>query len=235
MDGEWVLTVSRRFNHPDGSFAGVVIASIRAGYFTEFYRQFDIGASGTVSLLSTSGITLARRPDDGSDVGRDMSDGPFFRATRSGASSGAHYFKSSLDGAQRLGFYQQSNRYPFMVLDTKAQDEVLAPWRHATITRLTFVLGLILLIAVMGLYLVRQLLQGQRMAAALAAKEANFRVLAEGSSDMVTRVGLDLRIHYASPSSIRIVGWQPGQLVGTPALAGVNPEDLPMSRKSSPR
>jgi diguanylate cyclase (GGDEF)-like protein/PAS domain S-box-containing protein len=44
---------------------------------------------------------------------------------------------------------------------------------------------------------------------------------------MVTRIGLDERLHYASPSSVRIVGWQPEQLVGTPALAGVNPEDLP--------
>ena len=32
---------------------------------------------------------------------------------------------------------------------------------------------------------------------------------------------------HSSPSSVRIVGWRPDQLVGTPALAGVNPEDLP--------
>ena len=38
------------------------------------------------------------------------------------------------------------------------------------------------------------------MAVALAAKEDSFRVLAEGSSDMVTRVGLDELVHYASPS-----------------------------------
>jgi diguanylate cyclase (GGDEF)-like protein/PAS domain S-box-containing protein len=225
LSGEWVMTVSRRFNHRDGSFGGVVIATIGAPYFSEFYGQFDIGASGTVSLLSTKGIALARRPDDG-NVGRDLSDGPFFKAIRSDAFSDAYYFRSNLDGLQRLGVYQQTSRYPLMVLVTKAQDEVLAPWRHAAITRMIFVLGLIMLIAVMGLYLVRQLLQGRRLAVALAAKEANFRVLAEGSSDMVTRVGLDEQIHYASPSSIRIVGWRPDQLVGTPALAGVNPEDL---------
>ena len=77
------------------------------------------------------------------------------------------------------------------------------------------------------LYLVRQLLQGQLLPAVMAAKEANFRVLAEGSSDMVTRIGLDERVQYASPSSVRTVGWRPDQLVGTPALAGLNPEDLP--------
>jgi diguanylate cyclase (GGDEF)-like protein/PAS domain S-box-containing protein len=227
MDGEWVVTVSRRFNHRDDSFAGVVIASISADYFSEFYGQFDIGAGGTISLLGTDGITLARHSDGGGGVGRDMSSAPFFRDISVGELSGAHYFKSTLDGAQRLGFHQRSSRYPFMMLVTKRQDEVLAPWRHATIARLAFVLGLVLLIAVMGLYLVRQLLLGQRMAAALASKEANFRVLAEGSSDMVTRVGLDELIQYASPSSVRIIGWQPDQLVGTPSLAGVNPQDLP--------
>ena len=43
MNDEWVVTVSRRFNRSDGSFAGVVIASIGAEYFSEFYRQFDLG------------------------------------------------------------------------------------------------------------------------------------------------------------------------------------------------
>src|ERR1700722_19578007 len=225
LNGEWVTTVSRRFNLRDGSFGGVVIATIGAPYFSDFYGQFDLGTSGTVTLISADGIDLARRPDDGY-VGRDLSGGPFFRAIQPGASSGAHYFRSDLDGRYRLGVYQRSERYPFMVLVAKAQDEVLAPWRHAAIPRMIFVLGLVMLIAVMGLYLVRQLLQGRRLAVALAAKEANFRVLAEGSSDMVTRVGLDEQIHYASPSSVRIVGWRPEQLVGTPALAGVNPQDL---------
>lgn len=225
--GEWVTTVSRRFNHADGSFAGVVLATIAASYFSEFYRQFDIGASGTLSLLSADGITQARLPDDGNNVGRDVSDGPFFRGTRSGPSSGVYYFRSALDGLARLSFYQRSDRYPFILLATKAQDEVLAPWRQATVMRMLFVFGLVALIAVMGIYLVLQLLQGQRLAAALAAKESNFRLLAEGSSDMVTRIGVDELVDYVSPSSIRIVGWRPDQLVGTPALAGVNPLDLP--------
>ena len=231
VDGEWITTVSRRFNHPDGSFAGVVIAAVSAGYFSEFYRQFNIGADGAAALVSADGVVMARSPDDGSYVGRDVSGGSLFTGIRSQGPSGVHYFQSFLDGFQRLGAYQQSGRYPFIVVVTRVQDEVLAPWRRAAIVRVLFVLSLVVLIAVMGFYLVRQLLQGQRMAAALAAKEESFRVLAEGSSDMVTRIGLDEKIQYASPSSVRIVGWRPGQLVGTSALAGVNPEDLPRVEK----
>ncbi|MCK1568689.1 diguanylate cyclase, partial [Bradyrhizobium sp. 173] len=72
--GQWIITASRRFNHPDGSFAGVVLTSIDVAYFAEFYKQFDIGPNGAVSLLSADGIMLARSGDDqGAYVGRDLS------------------------------------------------------------------------------------------------------------------------------------------------------------------
>jgi hypothetical protein len=54
-DDEWIVTVSRRFNHPDGSFAGVVLATTTARYFSEFYRQFDIGVNSVITLLSADG------------------------------------------------------------------------------------------------------------------------------------------------------------------------------------
>ena len=52
-------------------------------------------------------------------------------------------------------------------------------------------------------------------------------MLAEGSSDMVTRIGLDERISYVSPSCASVVGWRADQLTGTAALVGVNALDLP--------
>jgi diguanylate cyclase (GGDEF)-like protein/PAS domain S-box-containing protein len=156
-----------------------------------------------------------------------VSGGEFLRGIGYREASGVQYFHSSLDGRLRIGVYQRSDRYRFIILVTKTQEEVLAGWRSAAIARTGFVLGLVILIVVIGFYLVRQLVKGERMAAAVASKEASFRVLAEGSSDMVTRVSLDGRVQYASPSSVRILGWQPDQLVGTPALAGINAEDLP--------
>lgn len=228
--GQWVITLSRRWNHADGSFAGVALATVDVGYFSEFYGHFDIGARGSIALVSRDGIVLARNPDNGS-VGRDVSNRPVFKGISAHASEGVMHFQSVDDGVQRLGFYQQSNRYPFVIVATRAQNDVLARWRHDARARVILVLCLVALIAVTGLYLVLQLLRGQRMAAALVAKEENFRVLAEGSSDMVTRIGLDERVQYASPSSVRIVGWRPDQLVGTPALAGINPEDLPRVEK----
>ncbi|QQO35016.1 diguanylate cyclase [Bradyrhizobium diazoefficiens] len=225
--GQWIITASRRINHPDGSFAGVVLLTIDVAYFAKFYERFDVGPNGSASLLNNAGIMLARAHDEsGAYVGRDLSNAPLFRERESRPAAAVYYFRSPIDGVQRLSYYQRSSNYPLMVLASKSQDDVLAPWRHAAATRMIFVLGLVLLIAVIGLYLVRQLLHRQRMAQALAAKEANFRLLAEQSSDMVTRIGLDNRLIYVSPSCVRITGWSAEELLDTSALAGIHPDDM---------
>lgn len=227
LDGEWVVPLSRRFNKQDGSFGGVVLATISSRYLSHFYEQFEIGRNSSVTLTHGGGMILARDPGNDKFVGRSVADTPFFREPSLQRPSGAYYFKSRLDGAERVSFFNRSSRFPLLLVATVDKDELLAPWRAAAISRMLYVLALVMLIAVIGGVLVRQLHRGQRMAVALAEKEAHFRLLAEGSSDMVTRIGLDERLRYVSPSSVRVVGWHPNQLIGTPALAGINPEDLP--------
>lgn len=225
--GQWIITASRRINDSDGGFAGVALLTIDVSYFVKFYERFDIGPAGSASLLNNSGIMLARSPDETSAfVGRDLSNAPLFREWEKRPAAAVYYFKSPLDGVQRLSYYQRSSRYPLMVLASKSQDDVLAPWRRAATIRTIFVLGLVVLIALIGFYLVRQLWQRQRMAQALVAKEAHFRLLAEQSSDMVSRIGLDNRLLYVSPSCVRIIGWSPEELLGTSAVAGIHPEDM---------
>jgi diguanylate cyclase (GGDEF)-like protein/PAS domain S-box-containing protein len=225
--GQWIIPVSRRFDRADGSFAGVVLATIDAGYFAQFYQQFDVGPNGTILLLSTAGTVLARSVDNDATVGRDLSASPLIKNLQARPSATTYYFRSPLDGVWRLGFYEISERYPILAVATKAEADVLTAWRDEAVERMGFVLGLTALIAAIGFYLVRQLAERQRMAAALAAKEADFRLLAEESSDMVMRIGLDERLLYVSPSCARVLGWADDQLTGTPALAGINAEDLP--------
>lgn len=227
LDGEWVVTLSRRFNKPDGSFGGVVLATISSRYLSHFYEQFEIGRNSSVALMHGEGTIIARNPSNEKFTGRTVGDAPLFRDASLQRPAGAYHFKSRLDGAERVSFFKRSGRYPLVLLATVDKDELLAPWRAAATSRMLYVLALVMLIAIIGAVLVRQLQRGQSMAAALVEKEAHFRLLAEGSSDMVTSIGLDERLRYVSPSSARVVGWRPGQLIGTPALAGIHADDLP--------
>ncbi|UPK33856.1 diguanylate cyclase [Bradyrhizobium sp. 186] len=227
LDGQWVVTLSRRFNKQDGSFGGVVLATISASYLSHFYEQFEIGRNSSLALVHGDGMIIARNPSNDKFVGRSVADTPLFRDASLQRAGGAYHFKSLLDGAERVSFFKRSVRYPLLLLATVDKEELLAPWRAAAISRMLYVLALVILIAIIGSVLVHQLQRGQRMAAALVEKEAHFRLLAEGSSDMVTRIGLDERLRYVSPSSVRVVGWRANQMIGTLALAGVNPDDLP--------
>ena len=49
--GDWIITVSRRLEHADGSFAGVALATISMQYFRSFYESFDIGKTGAIALM----------------------------------------------------------------------------------------------------------------------------------------------------------------------------------------
>ncbi|WP_022722426.1 cache domain-containing protein, partial [Rhodopseudomonas sp. B29] len=51
--GENVIALSRRINADDNSFAGVVVATVETDYFANFYRTFDLGRYGGVTLFDT--------------------------------------------------------------------------------------------------------------------------------------------------------------------------------------
>ncbi|MEY9757357.1 C4-dicarboxylate-specific signal transduction histidine kinase [Bradyrhizobium yuanmingense] len=124
--GQWIITASRRFDHPDGSFAGVALTTIDVDYFLQFYRGFDVGQNGSIALATAKGVVLARSPDNGY-TGRDLSNAPLFRNFRERPSADVYYFTSPLDGVRRLSFYQLSSRYPVVVVATESEDDVLAP------------------------------------------------------------------------------------------------------------
>jgi two-component system, cell cycle sensor histidine kinase and response regulator CckA len=61
---------------------------------------------------------------------------------------------------------------------------------------------------------------------ALASSERRFRSLVQNSSDLVTIVAPDGSILYASDSAERIVGYSPGELVGTSLLEYLDPSNV---------
>jgi PAS domain S-box-containing protein/putative nucleotidyltransferase with HDIG domain len=67
----------------------------------------------------------------------------------------------------------------------------------------------------------------ERMQIALAEREAQFRLLAENSSDMITRHDTNGNFLYVSPACYALVGYQPEELIGKGALQFVHTEDLP--------
>jgi diguanylate cyclase (GGDEF)-like protein len=56
VSGKWSIQLSRRFLNADGSFGGVVVASLDPQHFTTFYDAVDLGYSGSIALIGDDGV-----------------------------------------------------------------------------------------------------------------------------------------------------------------------------------
>lgn len=123
--GKWSIQMTRRVNKPDGSFGGVVVASVDPFYFTEFYKQVDLGKNSSIALIGRQdGIVRARQTDQNSYVGQDLSKTVFMEEVAT-KDVGHYVVKSSVDGIERIISYRALGGYPFVVAVGIDQEEAL--------------------------------------------------------------------------------------------------------------
>lgn len=157
FSGVWVVTVSRRYNRPDGAFGGVVLATINMDYFHRYFQRFKIGEDGAIFLALDEGIMLVRRPFNERSLGRDISKLPLFHDYLPRAPVDTVTFTSAQDGVTRINSYRRLQQYPLVVSAALSRDEVLAQWRADAYLSSGGVVLLVLGLGGLGFRLVRQI------------------------------------------------------------------------------
>jgi diguanylate cyclase (GGDEF)-like protein len=165
--GTEVVTLSRRLSHPDGSFAGVVVASLRLDYFKQLFRATTLGEDGNITLAKTDGTILMRWPFDTSMVGRDASRAELFKHLAN-SKSGVFESMTVVDGVRRLIAFRQVGELPLVIGVGQSTDAIFGQWmQDATIAALVvsgFVILAVLLIALLYRELRRRIEAEQRSA-----------------------------------------------------------------------
>lgn len=172
-DGVWIVTITRRVNHPDGSFAGVVNATLALDQFQKFYDTFDIGDNGVITLTNGVGTIVVRRPFSAANVGRTMGGSAIFRDHVDASESRSFEYKALLDAEIRMGSYHRVRGFDLLVIVGRQKSEVLGDWWLETKANFLVTLATLLLVAVLGWYLTRQInnrLQVERQLAAANAE-----------------------------------------------------------------
>ncbi len=222
--GRWMIAASRRLEDGEGRFAGVVAGYVDLSSLRSLFEQMALGRQGSITLFRDDGITLMRTPFAEGSIGADLSRGQAFR--RSIATDHGQFLgRAALDGVQRFYTHSRIAGTRLVINVALAVEDIEAGWRQRA--WLVGIATLALLAVTAVLAQLRRQEWRRRVVAELAAREsaANFRLLAEHSSDMVARIDTQGIRRYASPAARRILGRAPEELVGRPALQDILPED----------
>ena len=111
---KWLLPVSRRLNHPDGSFAGVAYAALNPQYFSDYYRQMVFDDDKQVIMVGYDGIVRALQQNDQKEIGQYIGSGKLFSAWEN-SSVGRFEDSDFSDGIQRYCSYRDMVDYPLIL------------------------------------------------------------------------------------------------------------------------
>jgi len=155
VSNQWTLQFTRRLNHADGSFAGVVVVSEDPDFLTDgFYSQDSLGRCGMLAVISDNGYLLSRRA--GQSAASPM--GPPAAAYREMVGAKGGVFGDPLDHQRRFVSYRHLSQYPVAVLVGLSERDALATYRHAkllyivmaTIVSVLLLAGAYIIMVMMG-------------------------------------------------------------------------------------
>ena len=119
--------VSRRRQTGDGSFAGVIHASVLPEYFENFYARIGRDPGSFFALGLTDGTVLARFPAADREPRLDRN-GPVGQKIAAHPDAGLITVKSPVDGIERRLGYQRLAEYPIYVSAGLETSAIRARW-----------------------------------------------------------------------------------------------------------
>jgi two-component system NtrC family sensor kinase len=135
--GAGFFGVSRRRSSEDGSFAGVIQASVLPEYFENFYARIGREPGSFFALGLTNGAVLARFPTIDQDLRLDRN-GPVGQQLAANPKGSLITVTSPADGIERRLGYQRLAEYPIYVSAGLETSAIRARWLSTMSQHLIF-------------------------------------------------------------------------------------------------
>ena len=122
---KWSVQFTRRFRHPDGTFAGVVVASLNPAHFSSFYGRVGISSSASISMIGDDGVVRS----SGGDASGRFALGSDLKETKLGGrltpeKAGLYQDSETFKGDTRLVALRKVRGYPLWVGVSVRKSEV---------------------------------------------------------------------------------------------------------------
>jgi diguanylate cyclase (GGDEF)-like protein/PAS domain S-box-containing protein len=205
----WLISLSRRINHPDGSFGGIVSASVSLHDFAQLLSNMDLGPSGIAELWDSDDGLIARFANGRtfeSDVGAKTLPAKLKAIIGSGDPVRTLSSDVGADGKHRFELYHRLTSVPFHLVIGMADDDYLAQWR-TDVEEAIAVQFIVLLVTV---FLARLLWQ---TLVVLDHSRRRSDMLLHHASDGIHILDADGNVIDASDSFCRMLGYERDQVL----------------------
>jgi diguanylate cyclase (GGDEF)-like protein/PAS domain S-box-containing protein len=233
LTGRPTILLTKRVEHQDGSFAGVLVAAIDSDYFNGFYRMLQLGPDGGITLIRSDGTVLIRWPH--SDAAKDLSKADLFTKHLRLSSVGSYKIISPFDGIVKYFSYEETPLYPVVVTVAMSEDWLLAGWL-TTLRTDALVAGVLLcMIVLLAAVLSSQFRFRIRTERRLRDSESRYRLLANNIADIIILIDARGILRFVSHSVEPVLGLRAQDLIGTSCFDLVHPDDTGAVQAASAR
>jgi signal transduction histidine kinase/ActR/RegA family two-component response regulator len=126
----FLVPFGRRLTSGDGTFEGIVVATLIPDQHRSFFRTVDVGHEGIVWVFHEDGAILVREPSESNPIGESAKGNPIYEAARQRAARGQLAGPVRSGGQSFLSSYLPLGKPPLIVAVSLNENEVLRDWRH---------------------------------------------------------------------------------------------------------
>lgn len=147
LDGDskkWLVAFTRSYRNPDGSFAGVVVATVNLEHFTSLLATLNLGEHGSAVIRHQNAALLANFPlVDGpaGEPGNQQVSPEFKNLLDSGNASGMFHAPKAQDGIERTYAFHRIPHTPFVLAVGMAPQDYLDDWRTELRNAILLIIG----------------------------------------------------------------------------------------------
>jgi diguanylate cyclase (GGDEF)-like protein/PAS domain S-box-containing protein len=197
VTGKLIFHLTRRLTKPDGSFGGVILATIDILELQKFYGSIDVGPGGAISLFGFDSVVRAhysRDPAANNVVGHSAPQSRMFALYRQSPAGIYWNFENTrppFENVRRMVAYRVVQGFPLIAVVALAEEDM---FRQATLAAQRYdLIALALTACIMGAIMIGAARQA-KLLATVAALEQSKRSLEQSKQSLEQT---NLRFHAA--------------------------------------
>lgn len=231
---KWLITLGRRINNPDGTFAGDVHVAVAVDHFIAMFSRINLGPQGNIGLWDHNSLIAryARNDAHGATVGNATPSDQLRALLDSDQKAAAYHARSGVDGITRAFYFRQVANYPLHLIVGLADEDYLAQWRADSL-RIAGLAGLFVIATLLVALLAdrgwrrreadqQALLEQKAAYAAQLERSSRDAEAARRHSDLILvsagegicGVDLEGKVVFVNPAARQMFGWDEDEGIG---------------------